>query len=150
MNKETFYSLIRTLAIGVGSYLVGTNTNILGNPINAELWEAIVGGVVALAATIWGIVDKTATIEATQSGIRSVVSVIGGMLVASGKIKAEVLASAIGVIGILVPVWQSHLARKKLTQIESGKLQIIQTTGNISKNVRPMATDKTVLKAGAE
>jgi hypothetical protein len=138
MKKETVYSLLRSVLILVGSFLIGTNTKIFGNPIDATLWEALLGAVLTLAGTLWGIFDKTATIEATQSGIRSVVTFIGGLFVATGKLKAETLVAIIGLITALIPVWQSALARKKVEMINDNRLQVTVEPGKISKNVRPM------------
>jgi hypothetical protein len=145
MNKETLFSLIRAVAIGFGAYLVGTNTSIFGNPLDQQLWEALVGGLITLIATVWGIVDKTSTIEGIQSGLRSVLSLVGGLLVAAGKIKAEVLTSILAIIPILVTVWQSHTARQKVRMINENKLKITVEPGKLSKNPRPMVRANTNL-----
>lgn len=136
MSKETIFSLIRTIAIGVGAYLVGANTQIFGNVLDANLWEALVGGTITLVAAVWGIVDKTATIEATESAFKSVVALVGGLFVASGKLKAEVLVSILGVITTIMPWLLGNLSRRKLAKIQNDELTIARTEGKVTKNDR--------------
>lgn len=120
--KESLASVFRIALTAIGAYLVGKN--LLGQPIDSVLWQEIVGVALALFSTIWGIADKSATIEQIQSAVRSVLIVVGGLLVASGKIKEELLTAIIGIVTILIPAIQSETAKRKVAQIDSGRLPI--------------------------
>ena len=78
--KENILSIIRHILVAVGAYLVGKN--LLGNVIDAESWQGWVGAAITAISVVWGVLDKTATIEMVQSGLRSVVTFVGTMLVA--------------------------------------------------------------------
>lgn len=125
--KDTILSIIRIALTAVGAYLIGQD--IWGQAINDGLWNEIIGAALALVGTVWGIVDKSATIEQIQSGVRSVVVVIGGLLVASGKMKAELLTAILGIIAIVIPAIQSATSKAKVSQIQSGKLSTSQLKG---------------------
>lgn len=120
MNKATGLSLLRTLLTVAGSYILAHN--LFGPVINQDALTQIGGAVMALAGAIWGYFDKTASIEGLQSAIRSVVQIVGGFLVAAGKLSGQSLDMALGLVTTLVPVLQSHISRVKVQQLDSGKL----------------------------
>jgi len=128
MNKQSFLSLFRLILTAVGAYLIGKN--IFGAPIDDTVWSDIAGVALTLGGIIWGVLDKTATIEMIQSGMRSVVVVIGGILVASGKIKQEVITAVLGALGIIIPWIQSGVARKKVEDLKTGKVNLADLKGN--------------------
>jgi hypothetical protein len=120
MNKESILSLLRLTLVAVGSYLLGQH--LFGQEITHSVWQDIIGATLALVGSVWGILDKTATIEKLQSGLRSAVVVIGGLLVAAGVIKEELLNALLGAIPIIVAAVQSETAKRKSEAIQSGKL----------------------------
>jgi hypothetical protein len=120
MTQERVFSLIRNILTIVGGFLLGKM--IFGTAIDANLWEGIIGVVMSLVGTIWSIADKTATIEKIQGTVRHIVSILGGILVSSGKLSAEQLELWAGVILALIPVFQGWLSRKKVQQLQQGHI----------------------------
>lgn len=122
MQKDTVLSLIRTVFTLIGSFLIG---HVLWNgaPLMTETWDIAAGAIVTLSSTIWGIVDKSATIEMIQSGFRSVVIAIGGILVAAGYITGKTLDGILGFTAALIPVLQSYTSKKKVEAIHQGDLK---------------------------
>lgn len=121
MSKAVILSLIRTVLTAFGAFLLGKN--IFGAPLDDVLWQSIIGAIIALASIIWGFVDKTNTIDAVQSGLRSVIVVFGGLLVASGKISDKVLESVLGVASAIIPFLYSILSKTKTDMIAAGALK---------------------------
>lgn len=121
MGKETFLSILKTVLVIAGTWLVGHN--LFGASVDASLWQEIAGGVIALGAAIWGVVDKSGTIDALQSAIRSFIASAGSLLVMSGKITGDTLNAIIAIITMLIPILWSHLGRAKVVNIANGSLQ---------------------------
>lgn len=120
MSKDVIFSFIRTALTAIGAFLVGKT--VLGTTVTGDVWQGWVGGAIALASTVWGVLDKSATIDAIQSGIRSFVVALGGILIAMGKLKSETLASILGVITPIIAFIYSILSKQKTSQIASGEL----------------------------
>lgn len=137
--KENILSIIRHILVAVGAYLVGKN--FLGNAIDAESWQGWVGAAITAISVVWGVIDKTATIEMVQSGLRSVVTFVGTMLVASGKIKGELLTSLLAIISIGVPMLYSQLSIQKSKKVASGTLPVTELRGVDAnkQNINPKA-----------
>ena len=74
-------------------------------------------------------VDKSATIEAVQSGLRSVIIFVGALLVGSGVIKDEVLQSVLAIVATLVPVIYSQLSKQKNKEIAAGNITVTELSG---------------------
>lgn len=129
MTKDVILSLIRTLLTAFGAFLFGKN--VFGTTLDSTTWEIWVGALLTLGSTIWGIVDKTSTIEAVQSGLRSVFTVGGGILVAMGKLTGQTLDSVVGLIAPIVTFLYSALSKQKNAQIASGVLKA--TTNSIGQ-----------------
>lgn len=127
MNRENIVAIFRAALLILGSYLMGKS--FLGSQIDDVLWQQIVGSALTLFSVIWGIVTKTAGIEAVQSGIRSVVMFVGSLLVGSGRIAGEVLESALTIISVLVMVVYGQLSRLKSVKIAEGKLGVADLSG---------------------
>lgn len=146
MSKETILGVLRALLTLAGTYLVGHN--LLGVAIDSSTWQIILGAVVAVGSTIWGIVDKTAGIEQIQSAIRSVIISLGGILVAAGKLKGEVLEAIVGLVTAALPLLQSYTAKAKVVQMAAGTLvpQISEKTalptGLVVKQSPPVADSR--------
>lgn len=122
MNKDLALSLLRSILTVAGSYLLGKN--LLGNSIDSTLWQEVVGAVLSLVGTVWGIVQKTATVDAISSGVRSLAIFIGGLLVASGKLSSGALDSWLGLVTTLVMVILSQVSRTKANQISDGTIKV--------------------------
>lgn len=130
MTRETFVIFVKALLTLAGSYLIGQN--LMGQPIDNELWQVIVGVIMSGVSIYWSIKDKTYTIESIQAFVRQLLLVIGGLLLASGKITPDRLEAIIGAVVVLVPVLQSYLSKKKAEEIKEGNLNV-QSLSSIPK-----------------
>lgn len=130
MQKDTVLSIIRALMTAGGSYIVGHN--LFGHQVDASVWQEVAGSIVALVGAIWGVADKSASIEGLQSAVRSVVQVIGGFLAAAGVITGETLNSILGLATAIIPVLQSHLSKVKVKQIADGTVKVSGDTGKVN------------------
>jgi hypothetical protein len=120
MNKETVFTLIRTLLTSVGVFLIGKN--FLGSPIDQSVWQMLVGVIMAGVSVVWGIMDKTIGLEMLQSFIRSAIVGLGGLLVAKGSMTPEKLESILGIVLAVLPLIYSILSRKKSDGINEGSI----------------------------
>jgi hypothetical protein len=120
MNKETVFTLIRTLLTSVGVFLIGKN--FLGSPIDQSVWQMLVGVIMAGVSVVWGIMDKTIGLEMLQSFIRSAIVGLGGLLVAKGSMTPEKLESILGIVLAVLPLVYSILSRKKSDGINEGSI----------------------------
>lgn len=128
MNKQqTVLSIVRFILTAVGAYVAGKY--FLGTPIDDNLWLGIAGSVVSVISIVWGIGDKTATLEMLQSSIRSVIVFFGSLLVGTGVIKDEVLQSLLGIVSVLLPMIYSEISKKKSKDIAEGKLGLADLSG---------------------
>ena len=118
MDRKTIETLLRTAMTSLGVFMLGKN--LLGTPIDASVWQMVVGAAMSLLSIIWGILDKNLGIEMLQSFIRSAFVGFGGLLVAKGQLSAGTLESVIGVITALLPAIYSYLSRKKSQEIATG------------------------------
>lgn len=118
MTKDTILSILRSVLTLVGSYAIGHA--IFGIPITTSTWDVVIGSVLTLGSTVWGIIDKSASIEMIQSGLRSVFISIGGVLSAAGVVSGEVVNQILGLITALTPILQSYLSKLKVQQISNG------------------------------
>lgn len=131
MTKDNLLSLLRTLLTFFGMYFIGHK--FLGQPITTDVWDIIIGSGLTLIGTVWSIVDKSATIEKVEAAIRSVFIGFGGFLVTAGIIKAETLASIIGLITPILAFIQSVMAKAKVKQLAVGNLVPVASTGLVKK-----------------
>jgi hypothetical protein len=120
MNKETVFTLIRTLLTSVGVFLIGKN--FLGAPIDQSVWQMLVGIIMSATSVIWGVMDKTIGLEMLQSFIRSAIVGLGGLLVAKGSLSPEKLESILGIVLAILPLVYSILSRKKSDGIAEGSI----------------------------
>lgn len=125
MQKDTAFSIFRALLTLGGTYLIGHN--LFGQKVDSEMWQVVAGTLLTLIGVIWGIADKTATIEAVQSGLRSALISGGGLLVAAGKLSGQSLEAIIGMTAVLIPMLQSHTSKIKIQQLASGKVEPTDT-----------------------
>lgn len=125
-TKANILSLLRTLLTFAGTFLIGHS--LLKQPITTDVWDMIIGVTSAGIGTIWGIVDKTATWDMIESGIRSVLVGAGGFLVTAGLLKDETLQAVIGLITPVLAFIQSSMSKAKVVSLATG-----QTTPVVDK-----------------
>lgn len=121
MNKETIFTIARTLLTSVGVFLIGKN--FLGQAIDQVLWQMLVGIAMSAFSVVWGIYDKTLGLEMLQSFIRSAIIGLGGLLVAKGSLSPEKLESILGIALAVLPLVYSILSKKKSTELAEGYIE---------------------------
>ena len=121
MNKETIFTLLRTILVSVGVFLVGKN--FMGSPIDQSVWQMLVGIIMSGLAVVWGILEKSLAIEMLQSFIRSAIVGLGGLLVAKGTMTPEKLESILGIALAVLPLLYSIVSRKKSDAIVEGAIR---------------------------
>lgn len=126
-QEANILSLLRTVLTLAGSYVAGHA--FMGIQVDSSIWEEVIGSVVAVVSTVWGIVDKTATIDAVQSAVRSVIISIGGIFVAHGKLSEETLTQILGLALAIIPFMQSWTAKIKGKQVAAGSIVPSASTG---------------------
>lgn len=124
MTKDNVFALIRNLLTIAGGYIIGKS--FFGTAVDDNTWQGIIGIVIALVGVVWSILDKTLGIEQLQGAIRHIVSVVGGILIASGKLTAERLDTWLGIITVLVPIIYGLLSKTKSTQLQQGTIAVHQ------------------------
>ena len=140
MTKETILSVVRTLLTLLGAYIVGHN--FFGGTVLVDnaLLDNIIGAVIGLGSAIWGIFDKSSGVDQLQSGLRSFITVIGGVLTAGGKISGTTLNLILGLIAPLLTIIQSFTAKQKIISIATGTLSPT-LSGKTVTNVPPKGPD---------
>jgi hypothetical protein len=121
MNKETIFTIARTLLTSVGVFLIGKN--FLGQAIDQVLWQMLVGIAMSAFSVAWGMYDKTLGLEMLQSFIRSAIIGLGGLLVAKGSLSPEKLESILGIALAVLPLVYSLLSKKKSTELAEGYIE---------------------------
>jgi hypothetical protein len=121
MNKETIFTIARTLLTSVGVFLIGKN--FLGHAIDQVLWQMLVGIAMSAFSVVWGMYDKTLGLEMLQSFIRSAIIGLGGLLVAKGSLSPEKLESILGIALAVLPLVYSILSKKKSTELAEGYIE---------------------------
>ena len=121
MNKETIFTIARTLLTSVGVFLIGKN--FLGQAIDQSLWQMLVGIAMSAFSVAWGIWDKTLGLEMLQSFIRSAIIGLGGLLVAKGTLSPEKLESILGIALAVLPLLYSLLSKKKSGDLANGAIE---------------------------
>ena len=121
MNKETIFTIARTLLTSVGVFLIGKN--FLGQAIDQVLWQMLVGIAMSAFSVAWGMYDKTLGLEMLQSFIRSAIIGLGGLLVAKGSLSPEKLESILGIALAVLPLVYSILSKKKSTELADGYIE---------------------------
>lgn len=127
MKKDQILSAVRSILLALGAFFAGKL--FFGTPIDDDKWQGVVGSVVGIGSVIWGILDKTATIEMVQSALRSIVIIIGGFLITTGKLKEETLNSILGLVAVIAPMIYGWLSIKKSEKIATGILGIADLKG---------------------
>jgi hypothetical protein len=120
MNKETIFTIARTLLTSVGVFLIGKN--FLGQAIDQVLWQMLVGIAMSAFSVVWGMYDKTLGLEMLQSFIRSAIIGLGGLLVAKGSLSPEKLESILGIALAVLPLLYSILSKKKSGELNDGAI----------------------------
>ncbi len=135
MSKDTVLSLLRTLLTVAGSYILAHN--LFGPVVNQDGITQAGGAIIALVGAVWGYFDKSTSIEGLQSAVRSVFQIVGGFLVASGKLSGQSLDTILGFITSLGPVLQSYTSRLKVKQLDQGKI-VTHASGKVQLATPPI------------
>lgn len=122
MKKEQILSVLRTIITAAGAFVAGKF--IFGTAIDDQLWVGITGAILSLASVVWGVIDKTATVEMVASAARSVFLVFGPLVVSAGWIKNESVEAIALIITTLIPVLMSRTESVKNQQIAKGELPV--------------------------
>lgn len=106
-------SFIRHLLTAIGAFFMGRA--LFGGTVifDSSLLEGIIGFIISLVGIVWSIKEKAVDIEKLQGVVRQAISLIGGVLVASGRIDNETLTIWAGILLALIPFLQSMIMRKK-------------------------------------
>lgn len=142
MTKETGLSLLRSILTLAGTYLVGHN--LFGVQVDQSVFQIILGSVVALGSTIWGIVDKSLGSEQLISAIKSIVLGVGGIFVAAGKITGSTLDAISGLLLALAPIILGQAQKKTIQQVGAGTAVPQIKPGTEPANVETVFTGKLV------
>lgn len=122
MSKDTFLGYLRSAMAIVGSLVLGKV--IYGTPVTTDVIDSLIGGGLFVASTIWGIYDKTATLEMVTSALFKVISLAGGIAVAKGLITGVTLTAILGLIPLLGAEIIKKVDGQKEKNIASGKLGV--------------------------
>lgn len=126
ITKTEIFAIIRSVLSAVGAYLLGIN--VFGIKVDASVWQEVVGGAMAFAGIAFSVLDKSLTVEMIAAFIRQTITVGGGLLVAAGKIRGEVVVSLLAVIPLIAPYVQGILLRIKVAGLQSGKINPFDLT----------------------
>lgn len=127
-TKDTIFQILRAILSALGAFLIGRK--IFGTDIDPTNWQTAVGGIMTLVAFGWGILDKSATIEMWQSGIRTLVTFIGGALLSKGILNTEQVATILSTALVVLPLIYGLLSKQKSSLIASGKLPVAELKQN--------------------
>lgn len=129
--SENLQSLLRNILTIVGGFFIGKN--FLGLPVDSSMIEGGIGVLLAIGGIVWGIKDKTVTIEMLQSTARHILSTIGGVLIAAGKFDPAKLDLWIGLVTALIPIIYGALSKQKTVQLKKGEIHVHQLKGKPTK-----------------
>lgn len=121
-TKDTVFQILRTLLSAAGAFFIGRK--IFGTNIDPNNWQTAIAGITVIASFVWGILDKTANIEMWQSGLRTIITFIGGIFIAKGSLNTEQLATILSGVLTAVPLIYGLLSKQKSSMLASGKLQL--------------------------
>lgn len=126
ITRTEIFAILRSLLSAAGAYLLGVN--VFGIKVDASVWQEVVGGIMALAGIAFSVLDKSLTVEMIAAFIRQTITVGGGLLVAAGKIRGEVIVSLLAIIPMVAPYVQGILLRIKISGLQSGKINPFDLT----------------------
>jgi hypothetical protein len=126
VGLQNLLSFIRAAAALAGSYFIGHAW--FGHTVTADIWSVIIGAIVTIASTWWGIAAKTSNIEGIESAARSLIASLGGLAVSYGAITSSQLATALAAVIPFAVFIQSMLSKAKNQQIAAGTTVISATT----------------------
>lgn len=133
--QANFMSFLRALGPLFGAFFVGHS--LFGHPITNELLDVLGGISLTLSTTLWGIFDKTTTVDQWSSAIRSIISAACGVFVSWGNISAQMAVEISGVVTAFLTFLQSAISKKTNKQIANGAIKAALT--GKTENVIPPA-----------
>lgn len=122
MNTQALFSVLRTILIAFGAFLIGKN--FFGSVLDASIWEQLVGAVLSIGTMVYSFIKRESTIEGFQTTIRGVLVFIGGLLVTAGKITGATLETVLGIFTIIGPHLYGWLSRKKTEGLVNGTVRL--------------------------
>lgn len=114
LSKQTASSLIRAIIMILGAFLINHH---IGSTAIDQTWLDAAGGIaISLFSVVWGMFDKSTSLEAFEAAIKQALVFVGGLLVTSGKISIDSLNGYIGILTVILPVVWSYVSKKKTLQ----------------------------------
>lgn len=142
--KEKILSIFRSILVSIGSYLTGKY--LLGTELDDNTIAGYISLIVALAAAIWGWVDKTAGLEQVQSAVRNVLVAASALLIGIGILNDQTQETILLIAEtLLASVW-GVTSREQNKNIAIGKIKIADLSGvdpakvDITPNTSPVKT----------
>lgn len=126
LSKTEIFALLRSVLSAVGAYLLGVN--LFGVKVDESLWQEVVGGAMAVAGIVFSVLDKSLSIEMISAFLRQTITVGGGLLVAAGRLKGQLLISMLALIPVIAPYIQAILLRKKIAGLQDGTINAFDLT----------------------
>lgn len=123
MNKETLYSLIRSVLTLAGAFLIGGGLTFFGVEINNAFWDEATGVVLTGFSVYWSIKTRAVNIEILETSVRQILTFVLGILVARQVLTPEKsMAIILFAVGLL-PTVLSWISKKKTEELKEGKIQ---------------------------
>ena len=133
--KDKLLSIFRTALVAVGTYLTGKF--FLGTELDDNTIAGWISLIVALAASIWGFVDKTVGIEQLQSAVRNVLIALGALFISIGSINDQVLELILLTVDTILGSTLGVASRIKNEKVASGAIPVTKLTG-VNPNEQPI------------
>jgi hypothetical protein len=138
MTQDTpLMAALRAILTLLGTFLVGHS--LLGHPLTTDLWGLISGSALTIAGAVTEIVSTNTTPTMIQSAIGTIVTAVGGVLLAVGVVNQQTWASIGGVITAIIPLFQKHTTKLTVMHVLNGKAVGNPKTGSVMKAVQKAA-----------
>lgn len=122
MSLKEVLDTIKSLLVPIGVFLIGKN--IAGHQVDENMWQMLLGAVMAVLGLISSLWGHTASVEIIQAGLSTLTKSVMALLFAFGIIKSdnwEVWLPLLGIISQQLYRWQSKI---KSRQLDKGKISV--------------------------
>lgn len=130
-QDTTLMTFLRSLLALAGTFLIGHAFG--GHPITSQLWDTVIGAVLAVVSFITEWKSTNTTPTQWQSAFATALSAIGGAFLAWGVVDAKTWAGIAGVITALVPMFQKQQTKALVMHLSTGKAIGDKLTGAVKK-----------------